>query len=54
MQVMCIWLREVRKIGEREDEPPEEELDVRVLSKPHLDQLRREIDQIARALKKPR
>lgn len=35
-----IWLREVRTIEEREDEPPEEELDIRVKSERHLKQIK--------------
>ena len=40
------WLREVRKVEEREDEPPEEELDIRVRSERSLKQFKIDSDQI--------
>jgi len=42
------WLREVRKIEEREDEPPEEELDVRVKTERSLAQIKNGIDRVRR------
>jgi hypothetical protein len=44
------WLREVRKIEEREDEPPEEELDIRVQSERSLKQFKTDSDQIKSGL----
>ncbi len=41
-----VWLREVRKIEEREDEPPEEEIDVRVRVQRDLDQAKSGLDRL--------
>jgi hypothetical protein len=41
-----IWLREVRKMEEREDEPPEEEIDVRVRVQRNLNQAMSGLDRL--------
>ncbi len=40
------WLREIRTIEERADEPPADELDERVKSKRILDQLKRSLTEL--------
>jgi hypothetical protein len=40
------WWREVRTIEEREDEPPEEELDVRVQATRNLERIKGGLDRI--------
>jgi hypothetical protein len=42
------WLREVRRIEEREDDPPEEELDVRIQITRQLEKTQSDLDSMKR------
>jgi hypothetical protein len=48
-----IWRRPVTTMEEREDEPPEEEMDTAFRSQRHLENMKREIDKRERRKREP-